>query len=104
MDRWHTSWLGLKQFPSELSAFDLDQFFTLSPADQQIVETRRRSVHRLGIALQIGFIRLSGCTLDAIPIVPQNVLRHMALQLHLHAPDIASLRALYTRKRTLYHH
>ena len=29
MERWHTSWLGLKQFPTELSAFDLDQFFTL---------------------------------------------------------------------------
>ena len=43
MERWHTSWLGLKLFPSELSAFDLDQFFTLDTADQQIVVLRRRS-------------------------------------------------------------
>ena len=54
MERWHPSWLGLKQFPTELSAFDLDQFFTLDAADQQIVTGRRRSTHRLGIALQIG--------------------------------------------------
>jgi len=46
MERWHTSWLGLKQFPTELSAFDLDQFFTLDAADQQIVTSRRRSTHR----------------------------------------------------------
>ncbi len=44
MERWHTSWLGLKQFPTELSAFDLDQFFTLDAADQQIVASRRRTV------------------------------------------------------------
>ncbi len=56
MERWHTSWLGLKQFPTELSAFDLDQFFTLDASDQQIVTSRRRSTHRLGIALQIGFV------------------------------------------------
>ncbi len=37
MERWHTSWLGLRQFATELSAFDLDQFFTLDASDQQIV-------------------------------------------------------------------
>ncbi len=91
MERWHTSWLGLTQFPTELAAFDLDQFFTLDAADQQIVATRRRSLHRLGIALQIGFIRMTGCTLDAVQIVPSAALRHVAVQLHLPAPDIASL-------------
>ena len=104
MKRWHTSWLGLTQFPTELSAFDLDQFFTLDAADQQIVATRRRSLHRLGIALQIGFIRMTGGTLDALQIVPSAALRHVAVQLHLPAPDIASLRAMYARRRTLYEH
>ena len=61
MERWHTSWLGLKQFPAEPSSFDLDQYFTVDAADQQIVASRRRSTHRLGIALQIGFIRMTGC-------------------------------------------
>ena len=73
MERWHTSWLGLRQFPTELSAFDLDQFFTLDATDQQIVASRRRSLHRLGIALQIGFIRMTGCTLDVVQIVPLAV-------------------------------
>ena len=104
MERWHTSWLGLKQFPTELSAFDLDQFFTLDAADQQIVTSRRRSTHRLGIALQIGFIRMTGCTLDAVQIVPATALHHVAAQLHLPAPDIATLRAMYARRRTLYEH
>ena len=104
MERWHTSWLSLKQFPSDLSSFDLDQFFTLDTADQQIVASRRRTTHRLGIALQIGFIRMTGCTLDAVKIVPSAVLHHVAAQLHLTAPDIASLRAMYACRRTLYEH
>ena len=104
MERWHTSWLGLKQFPAELSAFDLEQFFTLDAADQQIVASRRRSTHRLGIAWQIGSIWMTGCTLDAVQIVPSTVLHHVAAQFHLPAPDIATLRAMYALRRTLYEH
>lgn len=104
MERWHASWLGLRWFPSELTTFDLDQFFTFDVSDQRIIEARRRGPHRLSVALQIGFIRMTGCTLDAVQIVPVNVLRHVASQLHLAAPDIASLRALYARHRTLHEH
>jgi hypothetical protein len=104
MERWQSSWLGRNDFPSELTPFDLDQYFVFNATDRIIIEARRRPVHRLGIALQIGCIRLSGRTLDAIQTVPQAVLHHVAAQLHLPASDIASLRALYRRLRTRFEH
>lgn len=80
MERCHTSWLGLKRIPTELSAFDLDQFFTLDTADQQTVVSRQRSTRRLGTALQIGFVRMPGYTLDAVQIVPSTALHQVAAQ------------------------
>jgi len=47
---------------------------------------------------------MTGCTLDAVQIVPLATLHHVASQMHLPAPDIASLRAMYARRRTLYEH
>jgi len=58
MERWHTSWLGLKQFPTELSTFDLDQLFTLDAADQQIVASRRHRAEGYRCRLDA---RVPGC-------------------------------------------
>lgn len=104
MERWQLSWLGLKQFPAELTEFDLNQYFVFDVPDRKLIESRRRGLHRLSVALQIGFIRLSGKTLSAVDVVPVNVLSHVCHQLHLPAPEIASLRALYKRQRTLFDH
>ena len=32
MQSWHTTYLGLKGLPRELSAFELQTFFTFSPS------------------------------------------------------------------------
>ena len=57
---------------------------------------------RLAAALQLGFVRLTGTTLDAVDYVPRSVLDLVGRQLELPAPQLATLRALYRRERTLF--
>ena len=59
MRRWHEQYLGLKQIPTTLSAVEIEHYFTLSPSEMAIVGTRRRPLNRLGVALQIGFLRMT---------------------------------------------
>jgi hypothetical protein len=104
MDTWHSTFLGLRELPREISAFELQAFFTFAPSERVAIEQRRVDRHKLGLALHIGFLRMSGRPLDAFRIVPVNLLRHLGTQFGVQAPDLSSLRALYKRGRTLYDH
>jgi hypothetical protein len=42
MDTWHAIFLGLKQLPRELTAFEIEAFFRFTPAEYQVIEERRR--------------------------------------------------------------
>jgi hypothetical protein len=55
MDNWQATFLGLKQLPRELTAFEIEAFFTFTLAERQLIEDRRRPALKLGLALQIGF-------------------------------------------------
>jgi hypothetical protein len=105
MDKWRATFLGLKQLPRELTAFEIQAFFTFTLAEKQLIEDRRRGPElKLGLALQIGFLRMSGRVLDAVRIVPAVLWRHLGEQFAIAAPDLASLRAMYRRRRTLFEH
>ena len=104
MQRWHQAFLGLKQIPATISTFEIDHFFTLKPAEMEAVRSRRRPLNRLGIALLIGFLRMTGRTLNSFHIIPKSVLSHLGTQLHQRTPELASIRGLYQRKRTLIDH
>ena len=104
MDKWQATFLGLKQLPRELTAFELEAFFTFTAAELQVIEDRLGSELQLGLALQIGFLRMSGRVLDAVRIVPAVLWRHLGEQLQVAAPDLASLRAMYQRGNTLFEH
>src|SRR5882672_151025 len=104
MDNWQATFLGLKQLPRELTAFEIVAFFRFTPAERQVIEERRRPELKLGLALQMGFLRMSGRVLDAVRIVPTVLWRHLGEQLHVAAPDLASLRAMYRRGKTLFEH
>jgi len=54
------------------------------------------------LALQIGFLRMSGRMLDAVRIVPPTLWRHLGEHLGVTAPDLASLKAMYQRPKTLF--
>jgi hypothetical protein len=69
------------------------------------VLTRYRDSSRLGAALQIGFLKMCGRPVDVIQRVPADLLKHLGEQLEIPSPTIATLRALYLkRRRTLYEH
>jgi hypothetical protein len=57
MQSWHTTYLGLKDLPRELSSFELQAFFTFSQSEREVIDTRYGATHKLGLALHIGFLR-----------------------------------------------
>ena len=104
MQGWQTPYLGLRELPREISAFELQAFFSFGPAEKELIERRRGDRHKLGLALHIGFLRMSGRPLNSVRAVPVALLRHLGKLLEIETPDLASLRALYTRGRTLFDH
>ena len=69
-------------------------FFQFSAEEARIIEERRRPELKLGLALQIGFLRMSGRLLDAVRMVPPVLWRHLGARFGVAAPDLASLRAM----------
>ena len=104
MQGWQTPYLGLRDIPRDLSGFELQAFFTFSRGERELIEARRGDPLRLGLALHIGFLRMSGRLLDAVRVVPPALWRHLGSELGIDAPEIASLRAMYGRGRTLFDH
>ena len=87
-----------------MSAFELQAFFTFSRPERDAIELRRSAPHKLGLALHIGFLRLSGRMLNAVRIVPTALWNHLGKELGVASPELASLKALYGRRSTLFEH
>ena len=105
MRHWHRQFLGRTQLPPTLSAFAISEFFTLDGGEARAVLSRYGMDMRLGSALQIGFLKMCGRPLDKLQRVPIAVLEYLSPQLGGPSPEIATLRALYVkRRRTLYEH
>jgi TnpA family transposase len=104
MQSWQGSHVGVREVPREVGEFELQAFFTFSRAEHAIIQRRRSSALKLGLALHIGFVRMSGRPLDAFRVLPVALLRHLGKELDIPVPDVASLRALYARGRTLSDH
>jgi TnpA family transposase len=85
-----------------MSTFEVRHFSTLSSDDRHVLRRRFHSRSRLGAALQLGFVRMTGTTLDAFDYVPRAVLEHLGHQLGMSAPELTTLRALYRRQMTLF--
>jgi TnpA family transposase len=59
----------------------------------------------LALALQVGFLRMTGRTLNSVELIPPEVLEHLGRQLDCSPPRLASIRAFYRRRRrTLFEH
>jgi len=104
MSRWEHRYLGQERFPNALSAMEVEHFFTLGQDELAAVRRRRTNLNRLALALQIGFLKLTGGTLNSVEIIPTAVLEHLGRQPGCAPPRIASIRALYRRRRTLFDH
>ena len=104
MQSWQTTYLGLRELPREISTFELQSFFTYSRTARELINARRGNAHKLGLALHIGFLRLSGCLLNSVRIVPTTLWQHLGNEIGTTGPELASLRALYVLGRTLFDH
>ena len=104
MQSWQTTYLGARVLPRDFSAFELQAFFSYSRAELDLIGARRGDSLKLGLALHLGFLRMSGRLLDAVRVVPPALWRHLGMTLGVNAPDLASLRAMYGRGRTLFDH
>jgi Domain of unknown function (DUF4158) len=65
MQRWREQYLGLAEFPPAMASAEVDQFFTLNRDELAAVRTRRGPLNRLSVGLQIGFLRMTGRTLNS---------------------------------------
>lgn len=106
MEHWRTPYLGLREIPPGLDDFELTTFFSYSADELLCIGARHTPLYKLAVALQIGFIRMSGRTLDAFKHIPKRLWSHIAGQIGVEeVPEIATLRSLYAeRPRTLADH
>ena len=94
----------MRELPRDISSFELQTLFTFSHTERALIGSRCGDAHKLGLALHIGFLRMSGRLLDAFRIVPSAMWRHLGGELAVDAPELASIRALYGPSRTLFGH
>ena len=78
MQGWQTSYLGLRDMPGEISEFELQALFSFSRAELELIARRRSDSLKLGLALHIGFARMTGRTLNSVRAVPPALLRTLA--------------------------
>src|SRR5260370_6697703 len=105
INRWEHRYLGEERFPETLSALEIEHFFTFDEDELASVRERRSPLNRLALALQVGFLKMTGGTLNAVELIPPEILDHLGRQLDCVPPRIASLRAFYRRRRrTLFEH
>jgi hypothetical protein len=98
--RVHSKYLGEKTFPKEITEFEIREFFTLSAEDLRAIRVESNRKSRLALALQVGFLRMTGAALDTYDYIPRTVLKCVAAQLNVPAPMLATMRALARRPMT----
>lgn len=96
--------IGERAFSSLLSELEIDVFFTLAPEEIAAVCDRRGALNRLGLALHLCVVEMTGRADLSTKMVPQAVLIHVAAQLYVSSPNLASLRSLYQDRSTLFRH
>jgi hypothetical protein len=73
--------LGRRTLPRDLSAVEIEAFFNFSDTERRVIEDWRGPALKLALALQIGFLRMTGRLLKAVRIVPPALWRHLGEQL-----------------------
>jgi TnpA family transposase len=104
MRYWQEPYLGIRAIPRNLTQFEFNAFFAFSASERRLISARRDRSHRVGLALHIGFMRMSGRQLSSVRTIPPLLLQHLGAALKVDVPDIASIRSLYSRAKTLSDH
>ena len=102
--RWQHRYLGLDVFPEPFGELEIDTFFRFSPELRARILTRRGPLPRVGAALHLGFLEMTGTVPHRFDRIPPVLLQHLGRELELPVPSIASLKTLYQRDETRYRH
>lgn len=81
MSDWAKRYLGWDHFPAMLEALEIESFFTLVGGELAVIQAHRRDTNRLAIAIQVGYMRMTGMALNSVEMIPSAVLAHVADQL-----------------------
>jgi TnpA family transposase len=73
----------LSQFPNEVTEADCIVYFTLTPTDMELINSRRGGENRLGMALLLCSLRYLGYFPASINHTPENVVAFVSNQLQL---------------------
>ncbi|MEQ1515900.1 MAG: Tn3 family transposase [Usitatibacteraceae bacterium] len=104
MESWRQQYLGLETVPASLTNAEIDYFFAPSEQAWPFVLRRRSPLSRLGLIIHIGFLRMTGRPLSSVDRIPAPVLDCAARYADMVPPQIATLRAIYKRRPTLFDH
>lgn len=104
MSRWDECYLGRDKFPETLSSLEIERFFTPNPQELEVIRQRRGDPNRIAFSLQLGFLKMTGRSLNSVELVPPSILEIIGEEIGCAVPRIASIRALYRRRRTLFDH
>ncbi|MGH8759407.1 MAG: DUF4158 domain-containing protein [Burkholderiales bacterium] len=102
--RQRYSCLGVDTVPQDLDAAEIAHYFTPVPEIETLLATRRSPELRLGLILHAGFLRMTGRFLPALDRVGPEVLAFAARGANVQTPQIATLRSIYRRPKTLFEH
>ena len=97
MNDWQSTWLGRRYLPRDLSDFEIEALITFTGNERRVIEERRRLALRLALALQIGYLGMTGRLLEAVRMVPAALWQHPGTQFDVTAPDLASLRTMIAK-------
>src|SRR5215831_141953 len=70
-----------------MSGLEIEHFFTLDEDELASVRERRGPLNRLALALQIGFLKMTGRTLNSVELIPPQILDHLGRQADCVAAD-----------------
>jgi TnpA family transposase len=102
--RWQFQYIGTTSLPKKFSVVELSSFFSYSEIERLELAKKRKEPLRLAAAIQLGFLKMTGCPLGDLSTLPLGLLRHVASELGVPPVAIATLRAIYDRSKTRFDH
>ena len=88
---WQQPLLGFDHFPSSLTDFEVQYFFSFNDEELRQIKSRRPHL-RVGAAIQLGFIKMTGSTLNARERIPLGVMFQLSETLRTQKIHIATTR------------
>lgn len=70
MQGWQTTFWGMRELPRDISDFRDEGVFIFDGAEREAINARRGGAHKLGFAMHISCLRMSGRLPGAFRVVP----------------------------------